>query len=374
MSISLQEFERRYTGIREMMRKEEVDCLLIVGLSDDFNRGNIRYITGSGRGGCCIFPLEGAPVFLIGLNQSSSPKTRKIAGALDLLDLRETSDPVEQVKKELSRFYKGNRVGIVGMACISVPMYSEVKEQFHDRLVDSAGIFEQLRVIKSAEEIEKMRIAASIADDVYAMLREIVRPGLSDYEIYGQVKKTIYQKGCEYSFDLIDAEGSKMNMTFWPTGERLKANSTLFMEITPAYEGYYAQLPVTLPVGKYPPRIRKMAGVWEQADKAALEILRPGTKVSDIYHALINTVRENGYISPLRPGHSIGLDVLDFWSISESNNTIIKAGMTLAVHPSIMTAIGGDACGIGYTYLITDTSAEKLSKVDLAKELITDET
>jgi Xaa-Pro aminopeptidase len=374
MSISLQEFERRYTGIREMMRKEEVDCLLIVGLSDDFNRGNIRYITGSGRGGCCIFPLEGAPVFLIGLNQSSSPKTRKIAGALDLLDLRETSDPVEQVKKELSRFYKGNRVGIVGMACISVPMYSEVKEQFHDRLVDSAGIFEQLRVIKSAEEIEKMRIAATIADDVYAMLKEIVRPGLSDYEIYGQVKKTIYQKGCEYSFDLIDAEGSKMNMTFWPTGERLKANSTLFMEITPAYEGYYAQLPVTLPVGKYPPRIRKMAGVWEQADKAALEILRPGTKVSDIYHALINTVRENGYISPLRPGHSIGLDVLDFWSISESNNTIIKAGMTLAVHPSIMTAIGGDACGIGYTYLITDTSAEKLSKVDLAKELITDET
>lgn len=374
VSISLQEYKRRYAGIRELMKKEEMDCLLVVGLADDFNRGNIRYITGSGRGGCCIFPLEGAPVFLVGPNQSSSPKMRKTAGALDLLDLRETSDPVEQVKKELSRFYKGNLIGIVGMACISVPMYLEVKEQFHDRLVDSMGIFEQLRVIKSTEEIEKMRIASSIADDIYALLRETIHPGLSDYEIYGQVKKTIYEMGCEYSFDLIDAEGSKMNMTFWPTGERLNANGTLFMEITPAYEGYYAQLPVTLPIGKYSPLIRKMVGVWKQADKAALNILQPGTKVSDIYHALINTVRDNGYISPLRPGHSIGLDVLEFWSITESNTTILKPGMTLAIHPSIMTEIGGDACGMGYTYLITDTAAEKLSKVDLAEELIGDKT
>jgi Xaa-Pro aminopeptidase len=367
MSISLQEFERRYKGIRELMGKEEVDCLLVIGVSDDFNRGNIRYITGSGRGECCIFPFEGAPVFLTSPNQSSSSKIRKMVEALDLLDLRETSNPVEQVKQELSHFYKGNRVGIAGMECISVPMYLAVKEILQDRLVDSTKIFEKLRVIKSAEEIEKMRMAATIADSVYAMLTEIIHPGLSDYEIYGQVKKTIYEMGCEYSFDLIDAEGSRMNMTFWPTGERLKANSTLFMEITPAYEGYYAQLPVTLPVGKYPPSIRRMVGVWEQANKAALSILRPGTRVSDVYHALINTVRENGYISPLRPGHAIGLDVLDFWSITESNNTVLEPGMTLAVHPSIMTEIGGDACGMGYTYLIIDTGAERLSKVDLAR-------
>jgi len=35
--------------------------------------------------------------------------------------------------------------------------------------------------------------------------------------------------------------------------------------------------------------------------------------------------------------------------------------------------IGGDACGMGYTYLITDTAAERLSKIDLAQELIGNE-
>ena len=373
MGISQQEFKLRYAAIRKLMKKEGLDCLLVVGLSDDFNRGNIRYITGSGRGGCCIFPLEGAPVLLTGQNQSVSPKLRRTVEALDLLDLRETANPEEQAKKELSRFYNGNKIGVVGMACISVPMYLSVTKKFRNRLVDSVGIFEQLRVVKSAEEIEKTRMAASVADKVYARLREMIRPGLSEYEIYGEVKKTIYKMGCEYSFDLIDGAGATMNMSFFPTRDKLEANGTLFMEITPAYEGYYAQLPVTLPVGKYPPHVRQMVSAWNQADKAVQKILHPGTKVSDVYHILVNTIREKGYLSHLRPGHSIGLDVLDFWSITESNTTIIKPGMILAIHPSVMLEMGGDACGMGYTYLITDTGAKRLSKIDLAQELIGNE-
>ncbi len=370
MSIPLQEYKRRYEAIRELMKKDGLDSLLIIGLADDFNRGNIRYITGSGRGGCCIFPLEGNPVFLTSPGPSNSPKLRLTVGALDLLELRETANTTEQAIKELSHFDKGNKVGIVGMACISVPMYLAVKERFGDRMVDRADILEPLREVKSPEEIEKMRQAAAIADKVYTRLREIIRPGLSEFEIYGEVKKINYQMGCEYSFDLIDAAGATMNMSFFPTIDRLEANGTLFMEITPSYEGYYAQLPLTLPVGNYPPHVQQMVSTWNHADKAAQKILRPGTKVSDIYHLLVDTVRESGFISPYRPGHSIGLDALDFWSITESNTKILKSGMTLAIHPSVMQEIGGDACGMGYTYLITDTGAERLSKIDLAKELI----
>jgi Xaa-Pro aminopeptidase len=373
MSISRREFQRRYAAIRELMGRDGVDCLLVVGLADDFNRGNIRYITGSGRGGCCILPREGTPVFLTGLRQSTSPKLPGTTAALGLLDLRETDKPEEKAVEELSRFDRGNSIGVVGMACISVPMYLAVTEKFGDRLTDSVGIFEQLRAVKSAEEIDKTRTAAAIADKVYTLLRGMVRPGLSEYEIYGVVKKTAYEMGCEYSFDLIDAAGATMNMSLYPTGDRLEANGTLFMEITPAYDGYYAQLPVTLPVGEYPPHVRKMVSAWNQADKAARKILRPGTQVSDVYKVLVNTVRENGFISPYRPGHSIGLDALDFWSITESSTVILQAGMILAVHPSVMKEFGGDGCGMGYTYLITDNGAERLSKIDLAGDLLGDE-
>jgi Xaa-Pro aminopeptidase len=370
MAISEKEYQRRYTAIRELMKKDGLDSLLVVGISDDFNRGNIRYITGIGRGGCCIFPQEGKPIFLTTPNALQSPKLPRTMEAFNLLDLREAASNVVQTLKELSRFDRGNRVGLIGMACTSVPLYLAVKEKFGDRLVNSAEYLKPLREIKSAEEIEKIRTAATIADKVYTRLREIIRPGLSEYAIYGEVKKIIYEGGCEYSFDLVDGAGSTMNMSFFPTVDKLEANGTLFMEISPAYQGYYAQLPVTLPVGKYLPHVRQMASAWNKSDQAARQLLRPGTKVSDVYHVLVNTVQDNGFLSPLRPGHSVGLDILDFWSFTESNNTILKPGMVVAIHPCSMVKIGGDGVGMGYTYLITDSGAEKLSKIDLARELL----
>ena len=93
MGISSQEFQRRYREIREAMKKERLDCLLIVGLNEDFNRGNIRYVTGLGRGGCCIFPLEGRPVFLANPVLTASRKLPKFMAAVDLLDLETTADP-----------------------------------------------------------------------------------------------------------------------------------------------------------------------------------------------------------------------------------------------------------------------------------------
>jgi Xaa-Pro aminopeptidase len=350
MSISNNEFQRRYKALREMMKQEKVDCLLVVGLADDFNRGNIRYITGSGRGGCCILPPEGAPVVPIAPGQSSSPKLRKTMAALDLLEVRETADITAQSIKELARL--------------------DLNDAFKDRLIDCTWMFENLRSVKSDEEIENTRTAASIADSVYYMLREMLRPALDEFAIYGAVKRVIYERGCEYSFELIDAAGATMDMSFFPTSDKLEENGTLFIEITPAYDGYYCQLPLTLPVTGYSPLVKDMLSAWAEADMAVREILRPGTKVSDLYHLLINEVKKKGFISPYRPGHSIGLDALDFWSITDSNEIVLQPGMVLAVHPSVMKEVGGDACGMGYTYLITGTGAEKLSKIDLAEELL----
>jgi Xaa-Pro aminopeptidase len=370
MGISEQEFKRRYDAIRQQMITKQMDCILIVGLSDDFNRGNIRYITGFGRGGCCIFPLEGTPVFFISTLPLGRKKFSRMISAIDLLELKETDKPHEQAIVELSRFFKGNNIGVAGMSCMSVPMYSAVTEKFGKNIIDANGIFESLRSVKSAEEIEKTRFAASVADEIYAMLMKLIRPGLSEFEIYAEVKRITYRMGCEYSFDLIDGAGSSMNMSHFPTEDKLEANGTLFMEITPSYQGYYSQLPVTLPVGSYNPSVKSMVSAWAQTDKAVRTLLHPGTKVSDIYRLLINSINEHGFISPFRPGHSIGLDVLDFWSIVESNPYILKSGMIVAIHPSVMLEKGGDACGMGYTYLITDTGAEKLSKVDLAAEIL----
>jgi Xaa-Pro aminopeptidase len=367
MAISEHEFVRRYKAIRALMEEDGIDCLIIAGRSDYFGRGNVRYVTGLGLGGYAIFPLSGKPVHFLSRIQIASPKHRKAGPVDELIDLKELVDPAGQIKGEIRRFDGGRRIGIVGIGEIQVPMYLTLKEFLGERLVDATAIFARLRPVKSEEEIGKMRVAASIADRVCTMLRRTISPGLTDYEIYGSVKKAIYEMGSDYSMELIDADGAKMNMAWGPSGDRLEEKGTLFLEITPAFDGYYSQLPVTLPVGTPTPTLNKMQEAWAEAMQAARDLLRPGKRVCDVHKKAVDLIGRYGFISPLPAGHAIGLDAVDFWQVNERNEILLEPGMTIAFHPCILTEMGGDGLGMGYTFLVTETEPEILSKLDLLR-------
>jgi Xaa-Pro aminopeptidase len=366
VAISREELSRRHEGIRALMGERGMDCLVIAGRSDYFSRGNIRYVTNLPLGGFAVFPAGGKAIYFLSRNQIASPKHEQAGPIREFLDLKEIYDPVEQVVLEASRLSEKGRIGVVGMNDIPLPVYLALKDRFGERLVDGTPIFSLMRGVKSNEEIALMRKAALVADRVHDLLIEMIRPGLVDYEIYGSVKKAIYEMACDYSMELIDAHGSTMNMAWSPSGERLDEHGTLFLEITPAFEGYYAQLPVCLPVGDYSPSVQPMVGAWKEAMKAAVPLLRPGTVVGDIHKAAVSIIEQRGFISPFPAGHALGLDVIDFWTVQPSNATVLQPGMALAFHPCVLREMGGEGIGMGYTYLITSDGAEKLSSVELA--------
>jgi Xaa-Pro aminopeptidase len=366
VSISKQEFLRRYDAIRRMMSNEQMDCLVIAGRPDYFARGNIRYVAGLPFGGYALFPKEGKPIYFLSANQISSPKHEKAAPVHELLELKELGDPVSQLIDELKRFDGGGTIGLLGATTVMpVPIYLSLKGTYAGRLVDATHIFDSLRNAKSDEEIERMRFSASVADRICLMLRDLIRPGLVDYEIYGAVKKAICELKCEYSMELIDAHGSTMNMAWSPSGDRLERNGTLFLEITPAFEGYYAQLPVSLPVIRYSPSLLRKIDVWAEALETGVSLLRPAAVVAEIHKQVTSVIEQRGFVSPFPIGHAIGLDAIDFWTINGLNKTVLRPGMTLALHPCVLSELGGEGIGMGYTYLITENGAEKLSAIDL---------
>jgi Xaa-Pro aminopeptidase len=365
MALSLKERDRRYKAIRELMIQDKFDALLVAGRGDSFSRGNIRYITNQGiiaGEQHCVFGLEGDPVYML---PGKGPVVDRLRKAAWSLDLREAYNLSEKIIADLSRLDKGNKIGIVGMQEISVPLFLAVQSKFGNRLVNAVKIFEQLRSIKSDEEIEKMRTAAGIADKIFTTLKDIVKPGVTDYEIYGEVRKIIHQMGCEYSFELISAEDANMNL-YSPTGDKLKKDGTLSVEISPAYEGYYAQMPVTIAAKDFPPRLIRLIDIWKEAVVAAESAMRPGVTVSNVHSAIETVVRNHGCFSPWRHGHALGLDLIDFWSITDTNPTVLKPGMTLVVHPDIFEP-GFEGIGpcAGYTYVINNEGAENLSEVDI---------
>ena len=367
--IPVEELKERIAKIRSEMRARDIDVLLVAGLQDIFNRGHVRYISNLGGGGMIVLPLEGNLTHFIHPVLAGSPKIDKMGAIREFIDVRPFGDGAYGFKNDsvalIGSMKITGRVGYVGGSAIGVSVYKALVEAVGEhRLVDASDIFWKLRAVKSDTEIALMRRSSAIADDCYDMLTELVAPGVSDYTIYAETKKFLFERESPYSLEVIDADGPFLNFDRNPTGDVLETGGTLFMEITPAYGGYYAQLPVSMPVDELSPQLMKLASAWHAGFTLGESMLRPGVRVSDVSKAMRVKIAEHGAINPFSHGHAIGLDVSDGWVLGDNTDLILEPGMTMAVHPAALTEIGGAGFTAGYTYLITEDGAERLSRHD----------
>lgn len=369
MTISAEEFKARHDKIRKAMREQDLQLLIVAGREDIYSRGNMRYITDLTGGGYLVFPLEGKPVLFVHPVHAPSPKLSRGRPLHDFVTVQVYADgaygdPVLDVLGELDRLDIKTGVGFVGMKEIGAPVYQAVTDFVAEPVQDATNILRKARLIKTPEMIKHSRASAQLADEAYEIIKGMAKPGTTDYEVYAAVKEHLFKNGSEYSLEVIDAEGAKMNFTSSPTGEVLEEGGHLFMEITPAVGGVYAQLPFCLPIGEMTQKMQDLRSAWLEGFTIGEKMLAPNVRVSDISRAMKKAINARGYLTPFAQGHAIGLDVVDGWAIGDQTDILLQPGMTLALHPAAVQELGGDAFTCGYTYLITESGAERLSSIN----------
>jgi Xaa-Pro aminopeptidase len=108
--------------------------------------------------------------------------------------------------------------------------------------------------------------------------------------------------------------------------------------------------------------MEKMYDTLSQAQKAAMEMLRPGVKLSNVFNAGIDIVRKAGYPNYNRDfvGHSIGVELEEEPFITAKSEWVVEAGMVLAVEfPYYEEGMGG--LNIEELVLVTKSGAKVLS-------------
>jgi Xaa-Pro aminopeptidase len=365
MAISLRERARRYTLIREQMDQQGLDVLVIIGRDGSNNRGNHRYVAGYGVVAAfhhfVVFPRdEVEPVFFSG--ESLAILTPNARGWVN--DIRPQLKPQKLVAEEVRRFKRSGKVGLVEMDTVPIPIYLDLaKEYGPESVCDATAIFKKARLIKSAEEIECCRKSAKVADDIYLHLKSMIRPGLTDYEIYGQMSQRVHQGKCEYAMNVINC--AETNSLYAPIGSTLGEKGRLSVEITPAYEGYFTQLRADMPVTAYQESEQRLFEAWNEAYTRAIKELKPGARACDVYAAASNVAREKGFALSGRAGHAIGLDVDEFLSLDPKDETVIEPGMVIVLHIQLKDSEDHRLMN-GGTFLVTEHGQEALSKVSFS--------
>jgi Xaa-Pro aminopeptidase len=227
-----------------------------------------------------------------------------------------------------------------------------------------------LRQIKDAEEIRRLRRAVGITNESLLEAMGALRPGMYEYELEALIEYGFRRQGAErLGFPSIVGSGPNATILHYDDNRRRMGEDELVVIDVGAEYGYYsADVTRTLPVsGRFTPRQRQLYELVLGAQQAAIDSVRPGTDVRALNRIARAYLQAHSgalcggsgcdryFIHGL--SHWLGMDVHDPGSFSRP----LAPGMVLTVEPGIYLPEEGIGIRIEDVVLVTTEGAELLS-------------
>jgi Xaa-Pro aminopeptidase len=377
--VSWQRDDAKLERVRALMAERELDAL-VVRAPD-----NVLYLTnlwGMKGYDVCVFPRAGEPVLIC--LEASEEDARRTAWTSDLRLFAgyDPSDPRPPTLRalDLAR-QEAAEHGTVGLELslgtqAADRMVGEpttfTYEWFHafgTRAQDATQLLAEARAVKTAQEIERMRLANEIAAAAMEHCKRIIEPGMSDAQIAAEWEGFVHGEGTGWEgkvdlalgFSLVwSGPGIK---TFTATTSRpvVEGEPTLF-EIWVSADGYWCDHTKNLVVGELTPPYRELEQGLMAAYTDAIGFARPGASLAELDRRLREGIEKIGY--PGQPSHPIchgvGARAHEPPYAHQAGGGEIEAGMVLAIEPGCYWE-GGGGLRVEDNFLITTSGAEKLS-------------
>ncbi len=223
---------------------------------------------------------------------------------------------------------------------ISLDLYKRIKKVCPStvQLVVKNNIVEELRAIKSREEIQKIRGCLKLQLKAYQFLKRVVKPGLTEKEIFLKLEEFVKSKKAAFSFNPIIASGPNSCFPHAKiTDRKIKNNESVLIDMGIEREGYKSDLTRMFFLGKIAPLVQKVNDIVFMAQKKAIAKIRPNIKACHIDQEARNYLKKNKLAEFFGHslGHGVGLEIHEWPRISQKSTAILKEGMIFTVEPAV---------------------------------------
>jgi Xaa-Pro aminopeptidase len=193
-----------------------------------------------------------------------------------------------------------------------------------------------LRQVKSPTEIALLEKAIQITLKAERAAARTIAPGMMEYEVQAALEYEFTRNGAERpGFPSIVGSGPFSTILHYNDSTRkMQSGEVIVVDIGAEYSGYTADVTRTYPVsGKFSARQREIYQIVLDAQKAAIEKVKPGARISDMHNAAMSYIRAKGYEKYFIHGtsHHIGLEVHDVGETSRP----FEPNMVITAEPGI---------------------------------------
>ncbi len=203
------------------------------------------------------------------------------------------------------------------------------------KIKKAAMLITAMRVIKAPEELAVMQ---RVIDLTCASLREAMakaRPGMFEYELEALIEYGFKTRGAEdVSFPSIVGSGpNSTSPHYWENRRQMQDGDVVVMDVGADLQNYAADVTRTIPVnGKFSPAQREIYEIVLRAQEAAMQVVKPGAKFSQVHAAAKKVIDDAGYGQFFihTTSHSLGIDTHDPGSYD-----VLQPNMVFTIEPGI---------------------------------------
>ena len=341
---------------------EGVSCAMI---TSDINR---RYFTGmkSSDGTVLIFKDK---AYLI-IDFRYIEKARAAVTSAEVIEQKKLYPQIAELLKK-----HGAENMAIESQTMTVSQLNRVRSFFKDiEIIDtdvlSNGI-NDLRMVKSADELECIKKAQEIAETALAEVLELIKPGITEREIALELNHRMFLNGAEdLSFETIALSGPNTSMPHGvPSDRKVQEGEFVLMDFGAVYNGYHSDMTRTVCVGEPSEEMKRVYSIVLEAQNAGISAARPGISGQELDRIARDIITDAGYGSCFGHslGHGVGLEIHERPNASPNYKLPLNEGAVVTVEPGIYIA-GKFGVRIEDFVILNENGCENLTK--FAKNLI----
>jgi Xaa-Pro dipeptidase len=386
--FSIAERDRRWKAVRRLMQENRLDVIVTPqnsGHSADY-QANTRYLTHCGGGEpdvAAVFPLEGA---VTAIATSAAPRWPTVQDwVADVREARRNyGRAIVERLKELN--VERGRIGITGLGelagtrtpegTIFYGTWKQIREAFpHAELVDATALLDEVRYVKSEEEVAALTKSMEINEIAIQAEIEAAQVGVKDWEVWAAVHYAMTRNGSELPIHCFWVSGKNPKRTLTrPSMRLLERGDVIINELEASWIGYRAQAVHPVFIETIDPIQAELVKVQREIFNRVLESLKPGVTVGELARvtesAALTAAPQFGPAAGARGdltmhGRGQGDDGPIITPHAKSPRQLaveMRENMVFICKPSAISADGAYICQWGDTVAVTKDGGRRLGK------------